>query len=221
MTSVNSATSAAQSQANLAATNLASTADQFLLLLTTQLKNQDPLKPMDSTQFTQQLVELTGVQQSIATNKNLEQLLGFYQANQNASLVNYIGKSVEANGDVTTLSNGSAQWHYDLPQDAANVTLTVTDADGKTVVTKTGDTAKGGHDFLWDGKSSNQLPAPDGDYTLTVTATDASGATINAATKVSGTVSSIESANGEQVLVVGGQRVRLSDVLSVTQATQQ
>src|SRR5436190_1843670 len=79
---------------------------QFLKLLTAQLQNQDPLKPMDTAQFTQQLVQFANVEQSIATNKNLENLVTLQQASQNAQATSYIGRTVESVGATQSLVNG-------------------------------------------------------------------------------------------------------------------
>ncbi|HZZ11369.1 MAG TPA: flagellar hook capping FlgD N-terminal domain-containing protein, partial [Paraburkholderia sp.] len=87
----NTAAGAGQSTASQ---QLAGNFDTFLTLLTTQLQNQDPLSPMDSTQFTQQLVAFSGVEQQINTNNNLQSLIALNQSQQAASAVSYIGHSV-------------------------------------------------------------------------------------------------------------------------------
>src|SRR6516164_5269967 len=110
------ATSATTDQVALGKTQLAQSFDTFLSLLTTQLKNQDPLSPMDSTQFTQQLVQMTGVEQQLATNDLLKQLV----ANSNTSVssaVGLIGKEVNADTADAQLANGKAVWTYTLPSD--------------------------------------------------------------------------------------------------------
>ena len=110
----------------------------FLTLLTTQLQNQDPLSPMDSTQFTQQLVEYSQVEQQINTNSNLQNLISLQQAGAGAAAVGYLGKNVTVTNGNAALTNGSATWNYNLPAAAATTTLTVTDATGKTVYTGSG-----------------------------------------------------------------------------------
>jgi flagellar basal-body rod modification protein FlgD len=205
----------AQAAATAASASLSTDFNSFLTLLTAQLQHQDPLQPMDSSQFTTQLVQITGVQQTVATNQNLAQLLSLTQAGQSAALVNYIGKTITANGNTTSLSHGQANWQYQLPSDAQSVKLTITDQNGKQVGTQTGETGKGAHTFTWDGTIASGLKAPDGIYTLSVTAKDSFGSSIQATTQVSGQVGGIETDAGQQFLVVGSSKVRLSDVLSV------
>ncbi len=133
------------------AVKLADTFDSFLTLLTAQLTHQDPLEPLDPNQFTDQLVNFTNVEQSIATNKNLEQLLALYQSNELASAVSFIGKSIEAPGSTSVLNKGSARWSYQLGAEAQATTLKVLDSSGKTVFQTIGQTGLGRHEFEWDG----------------------------------------------------------------------
>lgn len=210
------ATGAAGTAAQKAGASLADSFDGFLQLLTTQLQNQDPLSPMDSNEFTQQLVQFTSVEQSIATNRNLEQLLSVMRSGQNASAVSYIGKSVEARGEITRLGETGAAWGYEMPKNAAVTVLTVFDANGKAVFQTAGEAGKGEHSFAWDGIGSNGLAQPEGFYSLSVLAVDSQGQPVEAVTKVSGVVTGIETTGGTQMLMIGGLKVRLEDVLSVT-----
>jgi len=89
--------------------------NQFLTLLVTQLENQDPLDPMDSTEFTSQLVQFASVEQQIKQNTNLEQLVGLQQNNQISSMVNFIDKLVEVEGQSIPLEDGQAEFTYTLP----------------------------------------------------------------------------------------------------------
>jgi flagellar basal-body rod modification protein FlgD len=208
--------SQAQQAANAAAQSLSGNFNTFLTLLTAQIQNQDPLQPMDSTQFTQQLVEMTGVQETIATNQNLAQLLTLTQASQSANLVNYIGTTVTANGNATSLSNGQANWQYQLPTAAQNVTLTVANSSGATVFTQAGTTNEGSNSFSWNGSTTSGAQAPDGIYTLSVAATGANGSAITATTQVSGQVTGVETDSGQQFLDIGSSKVEPSAVLSVS-----
>jgi flagellar basal-body rod modification protein FlgD len=204
-----------QGAATAAAQSLTGDFNTFLTLLTTQLQNQDPLQPLDSSQFTQQLVAMTGVQQTIATNQNLEQLLALTQSSQSANVVNYLGKTITANGNTTSLAGGQANWQYALPKDAANVTLTIMDAKGNTMLKTAGNPAHGAHGFAWNGTMTNGLKAADGIYTLSVAATDSAGAQVTVNTQITGPVGSIEADSGQQFLVVGANKVRVTDVVSV------
>ena len=129
---------------------LADDFDSFLLLLTTQLKNQDPLSPLDTNQFTEQLVQFAGVEQSIKTNDRLESLIDLQNNDRLNSAVSYIGKSVAADSLVLSLENGESTITYDLGGDAKEVTIVVVDENGDTVRTIKGPTEFGSHQVLWD-----------------------------------------------------------------------
>ena len=196
---------------------VSSTFDTFLKLLTSQLKNQDPLKPMDSSEFTQQLVMYSQVEQQINTNDNLQKLIDGVQSSQFATSVGYIGKSIEATGAHAGIKDGGgATWQYNLPSDAKSATLAVADANGKTVFSQSGETAAGDHSFAWDGKDATGNAMPAGVYTLTISANDPKGQPITATTSISGIVDGVETVDGVQSLLVGGQSFPVSDVTKVT-----
>ncbi|BCW88486.1 Basal-body rod modification protein FlgD [Alphaproteobacteria bacterium SO-S41] len=213
---VSSATSAA-TQAGSASKTLSGNFDTFLKLLTAQLQNQDPLEPMDTSQFTQQLVQYSSVEQNIYTNKNLETLIGLQQNAGLGSAVSYIGREVSADSPDAALSNGIAEWTYTLPRPAASVSLTVTDASGKTVFSGTGPLKAGANTVGWDGKTNAGATAPDGVYTLTVKAVDSAGESMTAPLSLSGVVAGVETVDGQVVLDVGGVKLKLSDVNAVRQ----
>ncbi|NBU29471.1 MAG: flagellar hook assembly protein FlgD, partial [Caulobacteraceae bacterium] len=176
-------------------TRLADSTETFLSLLTTQLKNQDPLSPMDSSEFTQQIVQMTGVEQQLLTNDLLAALVGMSDGGL-AGSVDLIGKTVTAETNLATLADGDAQWSYSLPRAAANVKLEVINSAGVTVRTETlTGQGTGDQEFTWDGKNNAGIGQADGSYYLRVTATDASSlffssllgrssASINASTTV-------------------------------------
>jgi flagellar basal-body rod modification protein FlgD len=155
--------------------SLADNFSTFLTLLTSQLQNQDPLSPMDSTQFTQQLVQFSQVEQQIKTNQNLEGLAQQYQAASAGAALSYLGRSAVLEGDTAALSNGQASWSYTLPNTAGTVRLEVRDSANRTLYSANGDLGAGTHVFSWDGTDSNGNTVPAGDYKLVVTATDANG----------------------------------------------
>jgi len=206
-----------------ARTRLAENFDTFLTLLTTQLKNQDPLSPMDSNQFTQQMVQMTGVEQQLLTNDLLKQLVG----NTNSGIstaVSLIGKEVRAVTDTTALKGGKADWVYKLDREAEEVKVEVVDASGKTVHSKTltGDAAKGGeHAFSWDGKDVSGQKLPDGGkYTLRVSAKDTAAAAVPSTVFVQGVVTGVEQADGQTMLTINGGKVPWNVVSSVSLPAQ-
>ncbi len=203
---------AAASQAIRSTSRLAETFDTFLLLLTTQLQNQDPLEPMDTESFTEQLVQFAGVEQAIATNSNLEVLLALIEADQFSSTVNYLGKTVIIDGDTALLEGGEAQWTYTLAEDAASTTITITNEAGDVVFSSAGETAAGTHTVIWDALDDNGNPQPEGIYAIEVSATDSDGNAVAVTTAAGGIVSAIETVDGQQMLVVGNTLVPLSAV---------
>src|SRR5258706_3924220 len=113
------------SAAQRAQKQLSTNFNTFLTLLTTQLKNQDPLSPMDSNQFTQQLVQFSQVEQQIDSNKNLESLISLTKTQTTTNAVSYLGKTLTITDGTAALQNGAAKWAYSLPSDAASTKLMI------------------------------------------------------------------------------------------------
>ncbi|MEX1146872.1 MAG: flagellar hook capping FlgD N-terminal domain-containing protein, partial [Sphingomonadales bacterium] len=153
---------ASESRASSAGASLAQDFDTFLTLLTTQLQHQDPLEPMDSKEFTQQLVSFSGVEQQIQANKNLEDVIGKLASQDMAAAVSYIGQDIIAMSDKASLRDGAAQWVYALEGGADDVDLTIKDGNGVTVRTLNGETDAGTHSLNWDGRDENGNQMPDG-----------------------------------------------------------
>jgi flagellar basal-body rod modification protein FlgD len=198
--------------------SLADNFNTFLALLTTQLKNQDPTSPLDSNQFTQQLVQMTGVEQQLNANTLLKQVVA-NTSNGIPTAVSLIGKNVKAVSDTANLSGGQAQWTYNLPAKAADVKVQVLDSAGNVLHAEAPtNIAAGDHAFSWNGKdlSGKQLPNG-GTYTLKVTATDATGATLATTNYVQGVVTGVTQANGATSITVNGGPVDWSKVVSVDQ----
>ena len=187
----------------------------FLTLLTTQLKNQDPTSPMDSNQFTQQLVMYSQVEQQISTNDNLKTLITQGTSNASAMTAGYLGKKVSVLNGNASLTGGSATWTYNLANASAGTQLTVTDSHGKAVYTGPGATTAGNSNFTWNGKDNNGNQLADGTYTLTVTAADSNGNSIDSSVASAGTVTQIDMTVSPPKLVVGNMEVDLSDVAAV------
>jgi len=215
-TGVNSTTpsSASASSANNATSQLSGNFDTFLQLLTTQLQHQDPMSPMDTSQFTQQLVAYSQVEQQIDTNSNLQSLISQGTSQSAAYATSYLGKTVTVSGGEGSLSNGQAQWTYNLGTAATSTTLQVTDANGNVVYSGSGKTTAGHSNFNWNGvdNSGNQLP--DGSYTLAVKAS-AGGSTVTTSVTAVGTVSEVNMINGTPQLLIGSMEVPLTSISSV------
>jgi flagellar basal-body rod modification protein FlgD len=188
----------------------------FLSLLTTQLQNQDPLSPMDSNQFTQQLVEFSQVEQQIDTNSNLQTLIALGQSNTLASSSSYLGKDITITTGNGALQNSTCTWRYALGADASSATVNITDSTGKVVYTgPASDLTSGGHDFAWDGKDNGGNQLPDGVYKMSVTATTADGTPIQSAIAFQGTVDEINLTGTEPLLMIGPMAVPLSQVSAI------
>ena len=191
---------------------------RFLKLLTTQLQNQDPLKPMDTKDFTQQLVQFAGVEQSIATNKNLESLVTLQQAGQNAQATSYIGRKVESIGHTQPLVDGKATYGYAFDGTPANVQLFIADKNGNVVFQTTGETRAGANSFEWDGKDMNGLTVPAGDYKFSVSAKDAAGNNVKTSTSVNLIVDAVEMHTEGAVLLSGKQIINIADIIRIKNA---
>ena len=207
---------ATPTQADQALNGLSDSFDTFLTLLTTQLQNQDPLEPMDSSEFTSQLVQFTQVEQSISQNQNLEQLISLFSGQNFNSLVNYLGKEVEIDAEAAYLSGGEAKWHYDFGLvKPDSVAITVFDSDGQVVSATTGVNQTGKHDFTWDGTDLAGNPVADGVYTVKILGTIGEE-TFEPKISSTGVVSSVESVDGESVLALGGLRIPADIVTKIS-----
>ena len=179
--------STSTSSTSSARQGIADNFDTFLQLLTTQLKNQNPLDPLDTNAFTQQLVQFSSVEQQLKTNDFLSALV---QSNNNTvqtNAVNYIGKTVSAEGTRSELIGGKAVWNFAL-EDAATTNVTIKDADGNVVYTEQGDLQGGAGTFEWNGKTSTGATAPNGTYTIQMTGVNAEGKNVPITTEFSGVV---------------------------------
>lgn len=191
---------------------IASNFDTFLQLLTTQLQNQNPLDPLDTNQFTQQLVQFTEVEQSLKANEQLATLLSFQSANTATAAVSYIGTNIKAEGTTAELQNGSAVWSYDLAAPAPNSQVTIRDQAGKIVYSEETPLQEGKQDITWDGRTTDGGTAPPGLYNITIDARDANDNNITIKTSVSGKVDGVDLSEAEPVLLVGSKRIKLSSV---------
>jgi flagellar basal-body rod modification protein FlgD len=207
------------SSSNTAMSQLSGNLNTFLTLLTTQLQNQDPLSPMDSTQFTQQLVEYSQVEQQINTNSNLQSLISLQQTGAGAAAVGYLGKEVTVTNGNAALTNGTATWNYALGTASATTTLSVTNAAGQVVYSGTGSNSAGNNTFSWNGQDNSGNQLPDGTYTLAVGATDSTGTAVTTAVTSTGTVSEINLSGTTPQLMIGSMAVPLTQVSLIQNAT--
>jgi flagellar basal-body rod modification protein FlgD len=198
-----------------ASKGLASNFDTFLKLLTVQMQNQDPLSPLDTNQFTQQLVSFTGVEQSIQQNKNLETLISEMRGQGLNSAASYIGKEVTADTDLAALGPNGARWNYTLDSDALSNKLSVTTERGDIVATFNGNAKRGTHTFAWDGKLANGTQAPAGNYRLAPVAKASDKSDVTTHVQLLGRVDAVESGPNGSNLIVAGLPVTQSQILRI------
>jgi flagellar basal-body rod modification protein FlgD len=196
--------------------SLAANFDNFLKLLTTQLRNQDPVAPMDANAFTSQLVQFASVEQAIKTNDQLKELGTLISGTGTTSALSMLGRDAVVGTDRVGLgSSGGATIRYRLPDAAARTTASVIDADGRIVRTLTGTTAAGENAIVWDGLDGTGQRAAAGTYRVQIDAVRTDYQAIAAEQYLAGTVEAIEPDAGKISLIVAGAKVPLGDVRSV------
>lgn len=224
-TPVSSSTSTTTTTNTSSSTNasqqLAGNFQTFLKLLTTQLQNQDPTSPMDSNQFTQQLVMYSQVEQQINTNDNLTKLISLSQSQAGNMAMSYIGKNIVLSDGTGLLQNSTANWTYGLDNAAANTVLTVKNSSGQVVYSNTlstaSDNSAGTHTFAWNGKDINGNQLSDGLYTLTVSAAAQDGSAVTSSVASKALVSGVDLSGTSPQLVVGSTEVPLTSATLITQ----
>lgn len=187
-------------------TKLSADYNTFLKLLTTQLQNQDPMAPMDTTQYTQQLVAFSGVEQQITTNSKLDSLISAQQTSGISTLLSYIGKDVELNSNQLVVNNSGnpSTFSYTLPDVASSCTVSILDSNGNVVRSVSGSTQLGKHSVSWDGKDDSGNQVPTGVYSVRVTANNSNGAALNPTITTSNTVTGIQTTSSGVALSLSG-----------------
>jgi len=196
---------------------LASNFQTFLSLLTTQLRNQDPLPPVDSNEFTAQLTQMAGVEQQLLTNDLLTGLLKAQQGDGLTGAAQYIGKDATAVWAATRFEDGEANWSYELAADATDATLQVLDASGKVVWSGPApEKTNGMHDFKWDGKTTGGGQVDDGGvYTLKVVAKDGAGKAVDSQVLIRGRVTGVEMYDNTPFVIIGNSIMPVSSLIAL------
>src|SRR6267154_1801441 len=185
----------------------------FLQLLTTQLQNQNPLDPLDTNQFTQQLVQFAGVEQQLKQHEQLKALIAIEQSAQSTQALVYVGNTVAVDGSKAQF-DGSATWNINAPKDT-NATITITNAAGQTAYSGSYSLSQGNASFVWDGKGNDGAQWPPGAYTLTATGKDSSGRDVAISTEVQGIVDSVDLTASPPLLSIGGQTYTTNQIKRV------
>jgi flagellar basal-body rod modification protein FlgD len=221
-TTITSATSTSSSTtsnktASTATTGIADNFQTFLTLLTTQLQNQNPLDPLDTNQFTQQLVQFAGVEQQLKSNDQLKSLIDIEKSAQATQALVYVGNTVAVDGS-TAQFDKSATWNFQAEKDTS-ATITITDSTGQTAFTGSYSLKQGNSSFVWDGKGNDGVQWPAGTYTMTATGKDSSGNSVAISTEVQGIVDSVDLSASPPLLSIGGQSYTTDKIKRVVRPT--
>ncbi|MBR0873199.1 flagellar biosynthesis protein FlgD [Bradyrhizobium tropiciagri] len=195
--------SSSNSTSSTATQGIADNFQTFLTLLTTQLQNQNPLDPLDTNQFTQQLVQFAGVEQQLKSNDQLKSLIEIEKSAQSTQALVYVGNTVAVDGSKAQFDK-SATWNLNAPQNTS-ATISITSSTGQLAYSGNFNLTQGNASFVWDGKGTDGTQWPPGTYTLTATGKDSKGNDIAISTEVQGVVDSVDLTASPPLLSIGGQ----------------
>ena len=212
-----SSSSSSSSLSSTTGDTLAGNFQTFLTLLTTQLQHQDPLSPLDTNQFTQQLVQFASVEQQLKTNSQLTTLVSLQQTAQSTQALGFVGKTAVVDGSTASLTKASATWDLNVPTNS-NVNISITNSTGQTVFTGNYAVSAGNNlPFTWDSKGNDGSQWPDGSYKLTATAADSVGNPVTVSTQIQGVVNSVDLTQSPPLLSINGQNYTVSQIKSIAQ----
>ncbi|MFC4348177.1 flagellar hook assembly protein FlgD [Kordiimonas lipolytica] len=216
LTGITSGTGTGLTRGDNSAAKLADDFDDFLTLLTTQLQNQDPTDPMDSNEFTNQLVQFSSVEQQIQTNQNLESLQSLLEMNNIASAASFLGSDALILGTTGDHDGSSGiKWQYQNTAVTDDLTVKVRNETGTVVYSEAGLTTLGLHTFKWDGIDTAGNPAAPGKYTLDIAATNADGVELDPPIAVQETITAVDTSGLEPIFTVGPNEVGQSEILQL------
>jgi flagellar basal-body rod modification protein FlgD len=205
VTATNTATNSSSNSSVSSGTTLANNFQTFLTLLTTQLQNQNPLDPLDTNQFTQQLVQFASVEQQLRQNDQLSTLVSLEKTAQSTAALSYVGYTAVVDGSKAPFDGtNSAAWTLKVPNDTT-ASITITNSAGQTVFSGTYPVQKGNPTFTWDGKGNDGTQWPAGNYTLNASGKDSTGNNVAIPSEVQGVVDSVDLTASPPLLSIGGQ----------------
>jgi flagellar basal-body rod modification protein FlgD len=195
--------------------------NEFLKILTVQLANQDPTKPMDSHAFVAQLAQFSALEQQQNTNDTLTQLLALQQSSTGTTAVAMVGKDALYDAhQMDLLQGGSINVNAGLASDATDVVMEVDDADGNVLRRQSfGARSAGSNTLTWDGRNDNGAVQPPGTYYVTVTAVDISGNPVDVSQQARGRITGVTFVGGNPQLLVGNTSIPLSDVQAIAESS--
>ena len=207
--------SSSSSSGSTANTTIAGNFQTFLTILTTQLQNQNPLDPLDTNQFTQQLVQFAGVEQQLKANEQLTTLISLQQTAQSTQALGFVGKTAIVDGSTAVLTNGAAIWDLSVPT-SSNVNISITNSTGQTVFSGIYAVSAGENQIYgWDGKGTDGTTQPDGKYSLTATAADSAGNSVAISTRIQGVVSSVDLTQTPPLLSINGKTYTVNQIKGI------
>lgn len=189
--------------------------NMFLKLLTTQMQNQDPLDPMKTNEYTQQLAQYTQVEQTVQQSGTLKEILARLSTQDLAQASGMIGRDAVFMSDRAGLGSAPATWTYTPAGRIATLVASITDVNGAVVDTRSVDPASANGQFQWDGKLSSGATATNGVYKLALSATNASGQRVPVTIGSIGRVDAVSQTNGTLGLIVNGASLPLSALQSI------
>ena len=198
-------------------TGIADNFQTFLTLLTTQLQHQNPMDPLDTNQFTQQLVQFAGIEQQLKSNEQLKSLVEIEKSAQATQALVYVGNTVSVDGSKAAFDK-SATWNFQTEKDTS-ATITITNSTGQTAYSGNFTMTKGNSRFVWDGKGNDGVQWPAGTYTLTATGKDSSGNNVAISTEVQGIVDSVDLTASPPLLSIGGQNYTTDKIKRVVRSS--
>lgn len=188
---------------------------QFLTLLTTQIQNQDPLDPMDSKEFTNQLVQFSQVEQAINTNQKLDNLVQSQLTNAVSASLGFVGLDVTyRSAELYFDGESPVNISYALEEQAVNAQLNIRDENGNLIYNEQVPGDIGNHSIQWDGTRLGGGLAETGTYSVSIDALNVNDEAVNASTVVDGRVKGVETQNGVPFVLVGERAVAVSNIIN-------
>ncbi|MCF8069189.1 MAG: flagellar hook assembly protein FlgD [Desulfobacterales bacterium] len=191
--------------------------EDFLTLMVAQLQNQDPLNPMDGTEYTAQLAQFSALEQQMETNTLLSEISSKLDTDSTENILDYIGKDVTYSGYAMTIDGGTATSASFSIEDSANINVTIYNTSGEEVKNLyLGQNYAGTYGIEWDGTDSSGSQVDDGVYYYSISAINESGGAVNVETTMSGTVTGLSYENGNQYLVVNDNLINPASIIEIT-----
>lgn len=191
--------------------------DEFLKLLTMQLRYQNPLNPMNNNEFTTQLAQLSSLDALNNMVIQMNDMLLYQNSIQNTLTLNLIGKNVKFSGDQLNLKEDKGEINYNLSTNAQKVSISIFDSSGKLIrKIEVGQQNSGANSYVWDGKDANGNKMPDGNYKFKVEAVDISGKPIEVTTNSKGLVTGVTFENNTTYILIDGKiKLKLNEILEI------